>query len=86
MRTEVFADGRSARADPTKAIGRSLDDEAPVMRLRMRLIAAALGASALLAQAGCATVTKALADLRIPSASLGASPVADGDELRETHQ
>jgi hypothetical protein len=32
------------------------------------------------------TVTKALADLRMPSASSGASPIADGDELRETHQ
>jgi hypothetical protein len=31
------------------------------------------------------TVTKALADLRMPSAGLAASPVADGDELRETH-
>jgi hypothetical protein len=32
------------------------------------------------------TVTKALADLRISSAGLTASPVADGDEFRETHQ
>jgi hypothetical protein len=32
------------------------------------------------------TVTKALADLRMPSAGSAASPVADSDELRETHQ
>jgi hypothetical protein len=31
------------------------------------------------------TVTKALADLRKSGASLGASPVAESDELRETH-
>jgi hypothetical protein len=32
------------------------------------------------------TVTKALADLRMPSAGSGASPLADGDEIRETRQ
>jgi RepB DNA-primase from phage plasmid len=31
------------------------------------------------------TVTKALADLRMPSASSAASPFIDGDDVRETH-
>ena len=51
-----------------------LDFEAPVMRLRMRLIAAAVAASAAVGPAGCATVTRVFAP----------KPVADNPLLVPT--
>src|SRR5579872_6834878 len=61
-----------------------IDVEAPVMRLRMRLIAAAVAASLAVGPAGCATVTRVITPAPVCENPL-VVPVADLETVwRET--